>query len=82
MTIQERFFGSTTGPSPSGTLNVTDWKKIGRGALFAGGGAIVAYLISLLPGLNFGQFNAYAGLIVPVASILLNAAAKFFDSNQ
>lgn len=82
MTVKERFFGSTTGASPAGTLNITDWQKIGKGALFAAGGSVVAYLISILPGINFGQFNTYAGLIVPIASILLNAAAKFFDSNQ
>ena len=79
MTIKERLFGDTTGPAPVGTLNITDWQKIGKGALFAAGGSIVAYLISLLPGLNFGQYNAYAGVIVPIASIILNALAKFFD---
>lgn len=80
MTFKQKFFGSGTGPSPTGTLNVTDWKKIGKGALFAAGGAVVAFLISLLPGLHFGPFDAYAGLIVPIASILLNAAAKYFNT--
>lgn len=61
------------------SLNAQDLKKIGKGALFALGGALVAYLLQLLPNVDFGQ---YTPLVVGVASICLNALSKFFASPQ
>ncbi len=82
MTFKKRFFGSSTGDSPVATLNVTDWKKIGRGAAYAAGGTVCAYLLTLLPGFDFGKFSPYSGLIITLASTLLNAAIKFFNGGQ
>jgi len=56
------------------SLNSQDLKKIGKGALIAIGGALVAYLLEVLPGVNFG---VYTPIVVGVASITLNALAKF-----
>lgn len=58
------------------TLNKEDLKKIGKGALFAGGGAVCAYLLTVVPDLDFGPQTL---LISTVVSILLNAAVKFFQ---
>lgn len=58
------------------TLNETDWKKIGKGALIAVGGAAATYALSVLPEVDFGQ---YTPLAVSVLSILINALLKFFE---
>lgn len=57
-------------------LNKKDLLKILKGAGIAGGGAVVAFLIQLLPNVNWGS---YAYLVVPVGGVLLNAALKFFN---
>jgi len=45
-------------------------KKVGKGALIAGGGAIAIYLLTWLTSLDLGSFTPIA---VAVASILINA---------
>ena len=56
------------------TYNLLDLKKIGRGALYAMGGALITFLIQVVPGIDFGQYNL---IIAPMISILLNAAQKY-----
>lgn len=83
MTFKHRFFGSSTGVSPAGTLNVTDWKKAGKGLLLAIGGVVVTYLVSLLPDLqNKLAFGQWTMIVVPLASTLLNLAAKYLAGGQ
>lgn len=57
------------------TLSKQDLSAIGRGALVAIGGALITYLIDILPQVNFGEM--WTPIIVAVASILLNAARKY-----
>lgn len=57
------------------TLNKEDLKKIGRGAFMAIGGALVVFLLDLLPNLDLGE---YTPVLIPVVSIALNSADKFF----
>ena len=55
-------------------LIVKDIKKIGIGALIAGGGAALTYLIEASPGVDLGQ---YTYIIMPVVMILLNTLRKY-----
>lgn len=63
--------------SQIGTLNQTDWNKIGTGALIAMGGALVAYLSTVITDIDFGE---YAYIAVPVASIILNFLRKLIEN--
>ena len=57
-------------------LNKADGLKILKGACYAGGGGVCAYLITVLPNLDFGPQTI---LITAIASVLLNAGVKFFQ---
>ncbi|MEI7758463.1 MAG: hypothetical protein WCI80_05430 [Bacteroidota bacterium] len=61
--------------SPKYTLNKEDGLKILRGTVYAVGGALVTYLLSILPNIDFGQYTL---VIVPIVSVLLNAGVKYF----
>lgn len=58
------------------TLNNTDWKKIGVGALMAMIGGALTYLLQYLGGVDFGQ---YQGLATVVLSILANTVRKWVE---
>ncbi len=55
-------------------LNKEDGQAILRGALVAIAGALVTYLIELLPNVDFGE---YTPMVVSILSILLNAGRKW-----
>lgn len=61
--------------SQSFSLNKEDGVKILKGAGYAIGGALVTYLLSVLPNIDFGQYTL---VVVPVCSILLNMGVKYF----
>lgn len=61
------------------TLTVTDKNKILRGALLAMGGALITYLLEVLPGIDFG---ANSVLIAAVISTVLNAIRKFISNTN
>lgn len=44
-------------------------KKIGKGALIAGGGAIIVYLAEVIPTADFGKWTPW---ITAISSILIN----------
>jgi hypothetical protein len=56
-------------------IDLVGLKKVGKGALIAGGAAVLAYLAEAIPGVNFGD---YTPIIVAVLGILINAGRKFF----
>lgn len=60
--------------SKTGTLNTTDWKKILKGAGLAGAGAVLTFLLEVIPGVDFGQYTL---VVAPILSVLLNAGLKF-----
>ena len=60
-------------------LNKEDGLKIGKGALIASGGALIAYLIATLPQIDLGTSTP---ILVAVASIVLNAALKWMKNNK
>lgn len=62
------------------SLNKTDLKKIGKGALIAVGGALLTYLTSVIGNLDLG--NQWTPIVVAIGSILINAAWKFIQDNS
>lgn len=60
-------------------LNKDDGKKIVKGAGIAAGGAVLVYLLSTLPQVDFGSSTP---LVVALASILLNSARKWLQDNK
>jgi len=55
-------------------LNKQDLTKIGTGAMIAGAGAIVTYLVEIIPNVDFGD---YSPLVVALFSVLANSARKW-----
>lgn len=70
---------STDSTSKAFTLDLTDAKKLGIDALIVGAGAGVAYFISHIAGLNFGDATA---LIVPILTVGLNLVYKWLKENH
>ena len=60
-------------------LNKEDGKKILRGAGIAVGGALIVYILGVLPNVDFGTLTP---LIVAIASILLNAGRKWISEQK
>lgn len=57
-----------------GKLSKEDLKKVGIGALVAGAGAIVTYLVSWAGSYDFGT---YTPIVVAVSSIAVNFIRKW-----
>jgi hypothetical protein len=55
-------------------IDVVGLKKVGKGALIAGAGAVLTYLVEAVPGIDFGS---YTPLVVAVLGILVNFGRKF-----
>lgn len=55
-------------------FDVETWKKIGKGAGIAGGGAAVVYLLTAVGTLDWGE---YTPAITAVAAVLLNAVREW-----
>ncbi len=60
--------------SPKFSLNQEDLVKILKGAGIAMGGALLTYLLQVVPNINFG---VYTPGVVALLSILINAGLKF-----
>lgn len=60
--------------SPKYTLSKSDLIKVSRGALYALGGALVAYASEVLMQIDFGEWTP---IVVAVSGVLINAATKF-----
>jgi hypothetical protein len=54
-------------------LDSIDWKKIGKGALIAIGGAAIVFLTDTIPGLDWG---AWTPLVIAGCSIGINFIRK------
>jgi len=55
-------------------LNKTDMSKVGKGLLIALGGAVLTYLETLIPQVNFGEWTPIA---VAVNGVIVNFGRKF-----
>jgi hypothetical protein len=64
-------------PSKKYKLNNEDGKKILKGACIAVGGALLTYITQIVGDTDFGS---YTGLVVAIASILVNSAHKWLSS--
>lgn len=53
-------------------------KKIGRGALIAGGGALIVYLLETISVMDFGEATP---MVVALASIIINAIKEYKKGN-
>lgn len=69
----------TNTQSPSGTMNSTDWKKVGKGFLIALAGAGLTILAEMIPGLDFGQYTL---VVVPLLSTLVNLGLKWYQGTK
>ena len=57
----------------------TTLKKIGKGMLIAGGGAVLTYLAEMIPQVDFGIYTAVA---VGIFAVLINAAKEWIKGVQ
>ena len=64
---------------PSGKIDLVGLKKVGIGALIAGGGAILTYLATAIPGVDFGIWTPVA---VGLASIVINFLRKLLQKYE
>lgn len=60
-----------------GQIDTEGLKKVGKGALIAGAGAILTYLAEAIPGINFGQWTP---IVMAIFSVGINFARKFLTS--
>lgn len=51
------------------SFDLETFKKIGKGALIAGGGAVIVYLAEVIPIVDFGKWTPW---ITAISSILIN----------
>lgn len=58
-------------------LNSADGKRILLGAFVACGGALLTYVATLIPNVDFG---AYTPLVVALAGVLVNSGRKFLKN--
>lgn len=61
------------------SINVNDFKKIGWNGLLVGLAAVLTYFGSNLADLDLGSTGV---IIVPIATILLNAAVSWAKNNH
>lgn len=65
--------------SASGALDATDWKKIGKGAVIAFGGA---FLLSVGEWLTTGNVEIWKPALMGALSVGINAVWKFLQNNS
>ena len=65
--------------SPSKSIDFVGMKKVGKGALIAGGAVVLTYLLENMGSIDFGQYTA---LTVGIASILINFGRKYLLSYE
>jgi hypothetical protein len=64
---------------PAGKLDIVGLKKVGKGALIAGAGAVLTYLTSAIPGVDFGP---YTTLVAAGFSVLTNFLWKLLTNYE
>jgi hypothetical protein len=62
-----------------GKIDLEGMKKVGKGALIAGAGAILTYLVSAIPGVDFG---AYTPIVVAMFGIGVNFLRKLLTTYE
>ena len=65
--------------SPKYSLNKEDLLKIGKGVIIALSGAVLTYLLQILPQIEFGPYTPIAAALL---SIAINAGLKFVEGQK
>ncbi len=65
--------------SPKYKVNKADLARVARGAGYALAGALLTYLTSVIPNIDFGQATP---LVVAFWSVVSNLAVKFLKDNS
>ncbi|MHA1302316.1 MAG: hypothetical protein ACTSPI_01255 [Candidatus Heimdallarchaeaceae archaeon] len=63
--------------SPTMSIDLIGLKKLGKGALIAGGAVVLTYLAENIGSIDFGSYTA---LVVGIVSILINFLRKMLVS--
>ena len=61
------------------SLNLEDFKKIGKGFLIAIGGAALAYFTQVTTDINFGNYTEIA---VAISGVIVNFCRKFLTEQE
>ena len=56
-----------------------NWKKIGKGALIAGGGAAISYVLEVLMKTDFGNWSP---VVTALAAVTINAVRVKMADNR
>lgn len=64
--------------SPSGKLDLTDFKKLLRDATIVGVGAGLVYAAQNVASVNFGEYTPF---LVPVVSFLIDGIYRYYRDN-
>lgn len=56
------------------TMTKDNWKKVGRGALIAMGGALLTYLAQFISSTDFGVWTP---LVVSIGGIIINMGREY-----
>jgi hypothetical protein len=65
--------------SEFGKLSKEDWIKVGKGALVAGVGAAIIYVVDWTGTVDFGSYTVLASAI---SAVLVNVVRKFFTTTS
>lgn len=65
--------------SKKNTLNKTDWKSIGRGALVAVIGTLLTYGTQQIGNIDFGE---YTPIVVTLLSVITNIVRKYLTETK
>ncbi len=63
--------------SLSGSIDMIGLKKVGKGALIAGAGAVLTYALEAVPNVNFGE---YTPIVMAIFTVIVNFARKWIMS--
>ncbi len=63
--------------SPRMSIDALGLKKVGKGLLIAVGGAVLTYIVEIIPGISFGEWTP---IVVAIASVIVNFGRKFLSS--
>ncbi len=65
--------------SPRWHLNIRDGKSLLKGLLITVGGAVLVWLLKVIPDIDFG---AYTPFIVPLAALIINSILKMLTDEK
>jgi len=67
--------------SEVGSLNIRDWKSLGRGFLITLGGAGATYLIQILTEIDWSTLGSWAPVATVAGAFVINLLRKWLTSS-